>query len=72
MDVPAASPVLAFNLPAEVGNSRAERLRNSDNTEDAGIANASFDTADVARIEVSFFSQLLLCELLTFTFAAEV
>ena len=54
--VPVASPALAFYPPAEVGNSRAERLRNSDDAEDAGIADPSFNAADVARIEIGFFS----------------
>ncbi len=62
-----ASPDLAFNPPPEVGNSRAERLRNSDDAENAGIADPSFNAADVARIKVGFFSQLLLCELLSLT-----
>jgi len=70
--MPAVSPNLSFDASAEVRNSRAQRFRNSQDTEDAGIANPTFEAADVAWIEISFFSQLLLREFVMLTFVSQI
>jgi hypothetical protein len=57
---------------AQVGNRQAQRLCDSKKAEEAGVADAALDAADVGGVKLAEFSEFLLCEAALSAGGAEV